>query len=507
MALTFRRIGPIARVRTGRVAVVDIGSNSIRIVVYDRLSRAPMPIFNEKILCGLGRDLARTGRLHPDGLDMALKNLARFRRLIDGMGVRHVDVLATAAVREAEDGKAFVAKVKRLCGLSVSTISGLEEARLSALGVLSGTPGADGVMGDLGGGSLELVALGREESGRQVTLPLGPFRLMAGKKSRSEVRALVDSSLAEQDWLSEYRGRDFYPVGGAWRSLAKVHMAKTKYPVHVIHQYSVPGRELRQLASLIARQGRASLDRLPAVNKRRLETLPYAALVLESLLKTMAPSEVVFSAYGLREGHLFDQLSEEDRSADPLLHTCSEIARRLERFGEATGIARWTRALFADETPAAARLRKAASLLSDFCWAEHPDYRAEHAYLRTLRMAVVGVDHAERVFLAATLYARYGGLIGDRTSKAVDWVLTPDEILRAKLLGAALRLARTLSGGATGLLRRTRLERTDDELILWLPADQDTLDGDVVARRLDTLAGTLDVSGRILVEPAGGRTS
>ena len=491
------RLGPIARARSGRVAVIDIGSNSIRVLVYDRLSRAPLPVFNEKVLCGLGRDLARTGRLHPDGVEMALRNLARFRRLLDGMAVRHVDVIATAAVRDAEDGAEFVTEVKRQSGLDVSTISGAEEARLSAMGVLSGTPGADGVMGDLGGGSLELVALDRKSIGRQVTLPLGPFRLMVGGKTRSEMRANVDAVFAEQDWLAGYRGRTFYPVGGAWRSLAKVHMARTRYPVHIIHQYSVSGTEVQQLASVIARQGKASLERLPAVNKRRLETLPHAALVLESLLKAMAPAEVVFSAYGLREGHLFDKLPEKERAADPLLHTCTEIARRLDRFGEAAGFARWTRPLFVGETTAAARLREAACLLSDFCWAEHPDYRAEHAYLRTLRLAVVGLDHAERVFLAATIYARYGGVIGDPVSKAAELVLTPDEVERARLLGNTLRLAHALTGGATGLLDSTRLERVGDDLVLWLPADQKALDGDAVGRRLESVAKILGVKGRI----------
>ncbi len=494
------RLGPIARARSGRVAVVDIGSNSIRVLVFDRLSRAPLPVFNEKVLCGLGRDLARTGRLHPEGVEMALRNLARFRGLLDGMGVRHVDVIATAAVRDAKDGPEFTAEVKRRCGLDVSTISGAEEARLSAMGVLSGTPGADGVMGDLGGGSLELVALDQKTIGRQVTLPLGPFRLMGAKKTRSEMRALVDEAFAGEDWLSEYRGRTFYPVGGAWRSLAKVHMAKSRYPVHIIHHYAVPGPEVQQLASVISRQGKASLDRLPSVNKRRLETLPHAALVLESLLKAMAPSEVVFSAYGLREGHLFDQLSEKERAADPLLHTCSEIARRLERFGEAEGVARWTRALFVGETAAAARLREAACLLSDFCWAEHPDYRAEHAYMRTLRLAVVGIDHAERVFLAATVYARYGGTIGDSVSRAAELVLTPDEVERAQLLGGTLRLAHALTGGATGLLDSTLLERVDGALVLHLPAGRPALDGDAVERRLDTVAKILGVKGRIASE-------
>ena len=497
------RLAPIARARSGRVAVIDIGSNSIRVLVYDRLSRAPLPVFNEKVLCGLGRDLARTGRLHPEGVEMALRNLARFRGLLDGMAVKHVDVIATAAVRDAEDGEDFVAEVKRQCRLSVGTISGAEEARLSAMGVLSGTPGADGVMGDLGGGSLELVALDRMTIGRQVTLPLGPFRLMGSKMTRSEVRAHVDEVFAGQDWLADYRGRTFYPVGGAWRSLAKVHMARTRYPVHIIHHYSVPGPQVQQLASVIARQGKASLERLPAVNRRRLETLPHASLVLESLLKAMAPAEVVFSAYGLREGHLFDQLSEKERAADPLLHTCSEIARRLDRFGEAAGVTRWSRTLFVGETPAAARLREAACLLSDFCWAEHPDYRAEHAYLRTLRLAVVGIDHAERVFLAATIYARYGGSVGDRVSKAAEIVLTPDEVERARLLGSTLRLAHALTGGATGLLDSTRLERVDGDLVLWLPADQRSLDGDAVERRLETVAKIMGVRGRIAVAADG----
>ncbi len=491
------RLRSIARARSGRVAVIDIGSNSIRLVVYDRLSRAPLPVFNEKVLCGLGRDLAQTGRLHAQGVAMALRNLARFRGLIDGMGVRHVDVIATAAVRDATDGAEFVAAVKRHCRLDVGTISGEEEARLSAMGVLSGTPDADGVMGDLGGGSLELVALDQKTIGRQVTLPLGPFRLMGGGKSRLEERALVQAAFAAQDWLSAYRGRTFYPVGGAWRSLARVHMAQSGYPVHIIHQYAVAGAEVQQLAGVIARQGRLSLDRLPEVNKRRLETLPHAALVLECLLEAMAPAQVVFSAYGLREGHLFDQLSETDRAADPLLHTCSEIARRLDRFGEAAGVARWTRTLFVGETPAAARLREAACLLSDFCWVEHPDYRAEHAYLRTLRLSVVGIDHAERVFLAATVYARYGGTIGDSLSEAAELVLSPEEVERARLLGSTLRLAYALTGGATGLLDSTRLERVDGDLVLWLPEDHRALDGDAVERRLEAVAKILGVTGRI----------
>ncbi|MEM7442320.1 MAG: Ppx/GppA family phosphatase, partial [Pseudomonadota bacterium] len=246
----------------GRLAVIDIGSNSIRLVVYDKLGRWPKPIFNEKVLCGLGRDLALTGRLSPEGVTMALTNLKRFRSLIDGMEVGRVDVLATAAVREADDGARFTAEVERLCDLQVKTISGAEEARLSAMGVLSAMPDADGVMGDLGGGSLELVGLNKGQIENQITLPLGPFRLMSAMARGRKPVDFIEQALAGEEWLKSFRKRTFYPVGGAWRSIAKLHLAVTDHPIHVIQEYTVPTAELRDTVSLIARQSRDSLSSL-----------------------------------------------------------------------------------------------------------------------------------------------------------------------------------------------------------------------------------------------------
>ena len=349
--------------RERRVAVIDVGSNSIRMVVYDRLSRTPIPVFNEKVLCGLGRALSETGRLSPDGKAQALDNLARFNRLLEGMAVDRVDVLATAAVRDAADGEDFITEVRRRCDLPVSLISGTEEARLSALGVLSGIPDADGVAGDLGGGSLELVGLDGAVIAEQETLPLGPLRLMDAKNRKAKARRLVDDTLAGQAWLDRYRGRAFYPVGGNWRALAKLHMGRAGHPLTVIHQYTVPAAEIAQLADAVAKQGKSALERLPGVPKRRAETLPYAALVMAGLLGRLQPQTVVFSALGLREGHLYDLLPAEDQARDPLLAACADIAHRLDRFGHAELIADWTAGLFADEDARFARLRKAADAI------------------------------------------------------------------------------------------------------------------------------------------------
>ena len=492
---------PLERTRNARrLAVIDVGSNSIRLVVFDELGRAPLSIFNERVMCGLGRDLARTRRLNPDGVTLALKNLERFTRLLEGMHIDRVDVLATAAVREAEDGPAFADAVKRRCNLDVTIIDGTEEARLSALGVLSGFPGADGVVGDQGGGSLELVGLDAGRLRNQVSLPLGPFRLMALEGGREAVRGFVQGQLETQAWLKAWRGRTLFPVGGAWRTLARLDMETRGHPVHIIQHYAVPARQIAEVAGLIARQGRSSLARMGTISKRRSETLPYAAMVLEAVVAHLEPKDVVFSAFGLREGHLFDLLPEEERAADPLLAACADIAQRLGRFGHAELIAAWTASLFDDGDPRFDRLRRAACLLSDIAWAEHPDYRAEQARLRVLRMPIVGIDHPGRALLAKALAVRYAGSTKGVGDDASQTLLDETDLLRATQLGLALRLAHTFSGGAPELLERTRLVGGNGQLTLMLPEDEASLAGHVVKRRLAALASAFGASSRIAID-------
>lgn len=483
---------------TERIAVIDIGSNSIRLVVYDGLIRSPMALFNEKVLCGLGRGVEKAGMLNPDGVAQALTALERFASLAEGMRVGRLDVIATAAVRDAQDGAAFVEAIGRRTGLTVRVISGEEEARLSAMGVLSGTPEADGLVGDLGGGSLELVGLDRGVIGEQVTLPLGPLRLMeTGVTRHTGLLRLIDERLESLPWLDKARGRPFYPVGGSWRAIAKLHMEQSGSPLHIIHHYTIPAVEAREFAALMGRQSRSSLEKMSG-SRRRLDTLPYAALVFERLLRVAQPSKVVFSAYGLREGHLYSLLSPEGQREDPLLASAADWARRFVRIGDPSLLMDWTAGLFAGEDDNAIRLRHAACLLSDVAWAEHPDYRAEHAFLRILRFPFPALDHDERAFLALAVHARYAGVIeGARTAGARSLV-NEAQGLKALVLGLALRLAHTLSGGATGLLERTSLKVSGERLVLTLPEDGSVPSGEAVQRRVDALAKALQRKGDIV---------
>lgn len=478
-------------VRGQRVGVLDIGSNSIRLVVYDHAGRSPIPVFNEKALCGLGRGVTETGNLPVEGMASALMNVDRFNQIARAMKVRHLDVVATSAVRDAANGPGFVAELERRIGHPVDVISGDEEARLSALGVLSGFPDADGVVGDLGGGSLELIDVVERRLGRHATMPLGPLRV--GEVPRGHQRrlsTLIDRHLDTAPWLPELAGRTLYAVGGAWRSVARAHMARIDYPIEVIHGYSVGSAALADYLGSLVQTTRKAARSIPGVSRRRGDAIPTAALVLQRVLARGRPTRVVFSAFGLREGCLYDRLTDAERAKDPLLMAAEEIARETNRFApNPETVYGWLTPLFPTLQERDGRLIKALCMLSDVAWSEHPSYRGEHGFLRVLRLPVAGLDHADRVFLAIGLLVRYVGHTDLAAARTVEGLLEPGRRALAIQVGHALRLGLTLSGGATTLLRRTRLKAdAAGGYSLILSGEALSLHGDVVDRRVAALS-------------------
>jgi len=497
---SLRKAAAAARAaRPGRVAVIDIGSNSLRLVVFDKRSRCPVPVFNEKALPGLGRGLEKTGALNPDGVKSALLNIARFVTMAEAMGVEEIDLLATAAVRDAGDGKAFAAEIEKRTGRKVTIVTGEEEARLSALGVIAGVPDADGLMGDLGGGSLELVAVNKGRIGRHVTLPLGPLRLIEATGGEFDAaQKLIDKQLEKLEWLEDIKGRTLYPVGGTWRGFARIYMDQTEYPLRVIHEYRMQRREAEDLAKILSRLGKRSLAEITGISRRRLETLPLGVLVLERLLKVAKPQLILFSAYGLREGFLFSTLDDEAKSADPLLVGCADLAGAEGRFGQVMDqLDDWIAPLFRTEGHARARLREAACILSDIAWREHPDYRAEQAFMRALRLPVAGITHPERVTLALILAIRYGGAADAPYIDPVRALLAEEDIAFAYRVGTTIRLAYALSGGTEHMLGLTSIEKSGQRLVLHLPKGGETLFGEAVQRRLDAAGRSFDLTTAI----------
>jgi exopolyphosphatase/guanosine-5'-triphosphate,3'-diphosphate pyrophosphatase len=476
---------------TPRCAVVDLGSNSVRLVVYEGQTRNPMSIFNEKSVLRLGRGLYGSGRLNEDGMAQAFTVLHRYHAVARAMGADPLEILATAAVRDAVNGPAFVERLReRLPNTTIRILSGAEEAAYSALGVLCGIPSADGVLADIGGGSLELVRLVDGERGASRTTGLGVIRLAdrAGNDP-ARARAIADAELAEVPWLSEGMGHDLYLVGGAWRALARIHMAQIGYPLHMVHHYAIGREEARDLAGVIGSAGRRALERLPAISRRRIDDLPYAAIALRRVLRATGARRVVFSASGLREGWFISRMSDEIRGQDPLLAAGREFAARLGRDPTLPpALVAWTDPLFPNDTAATRRQREATCWMSDIGSHDHPEFRPEQAFLRVLRQPGIGLDHHARAFLALAIAFRYEAEENAEFLRPARLLLDVASAHRAEVLGTALRLAYTLSAGTPDLLAGTALAMAGGRLVLRLAEDTGVFAGESVVRRLDRLA-------------------
>ena len=480
-----------------RSAVVDLGSNSVRLVIFEGEGRNPVAIFNEKAVLRLGRGLQQTGRLNEEGLDQALMVMGRYAAIGRAMGVAPFDVLATAAVRDARNGPDFVTALRTgLPDLTVRVLTGQEEARLSAAGLLCGIPAADGILADIGGGSLEVVQLAAGGVRAAQTLKLGVLRLSdraGGDVIRA--RAIAEADLAGVDWLAQGAGRDLYLVGGAWRALARIHMEQTGYPLAIVHHYTVSREEARDLCGVIGAASRRMLERLPGVSRRRVDDMPYAAVVLRRLLRATDARRVVFSANGLREGWFMQTVaSETARAQDPVLAASRDLAERYGRDAALPpGLVAWTGALFGDEGEQARRLREAACWMSDIGSQDHPEYRSEQAFTRVLRQPGIALDHHARAFLAMTIALRYEAEPDMAYLNTARMLLDMSTLRRAEMLGTALRLAYTLSGGTAALLGGTSLLREPGRLVLRLARGSGVFAGEAVTRRLERLAQAVGV--------------
>ena len=477
-----------------RCGVVDLGSNSVRLVVFEGHTRNPVPIFNEKAVLRLGRGMQTTGMLNEDGVTQALTVMHRYHAIARAMCAQPFEVLATAAVRDAVNGPDFVnALQERMPGVPIRILSGVEEAAYAAEGMLCGIPAANGVLADIGGGSLEVVRLVDGARGPSQTLKLGVIRLAersGGDPLRA--RAIAEADLQTVPWLSQAADGTLYLVGGAWRALARIHIAQTGYPLQMVHHYTIGREEARDLAGLISTAPRRVLERLPGAPRRRIDDLPFAAAALRRLVRLTNVGRVVFSASGLREGWFMHRMPREIQEQDPMLSAAWEMAARLGRDPSLPpALIAWTRPLFAQESPAAARLREAMCWMSDLGSHDHPEFRAEQAFLRVLRQPGVGLDHRSRAFLALAVGLRYEAEPDAAFLRPSRLLLDVETASQAEVLGIALRLAYTLSAGTKDLLAGTRLRIEGPRLVLHLRENTGVFAGESVLRRLERLAQAL----------------
>jgi len=478
------------------VSVIDIGSNSIRLVVYEGLVRSPTILFNEKMLAGLGRGIVSTGKLDPEAVTRSIEEFRRFRALSEQAGARDLHVVATAAAREAKNGPDFIHRAERILGTQIKVLSGREEAYYSALGIISGFRKPDGVVGDLGGGSLELVDVRGNEIGEGITLPLGGLRLQdMANGSLLQAMKIARQELSSAKLLKNGEGRVFFAVGGTWRNLARLHMHATGYPLGIMHNYEM---DVVQSMDFLATVAAGNIDRMAgidAVSKSRRSLLSYGAIVLREIVERMKPSKIVLSATGVREGYLYSLLSLREQREDPLISAAEELAvLRARSVEHAHELVDWTAESFRvfgiDETEDEARYRAAACLLADIGWRAHPEYRGTQSLNIISHASFTGVDHPGRAYIALANLFRHEGVFNDSAASSdLLRLATPRYLERARILAALFRVVYLLSASMSGVIPRLKWEKRENGALgLVIPADDAALFGERPAGRLAQLA-------------------
>ncbi|UYV15494.1 Ppx/GppA family phosphatase [Porphyrobacter sp. ULC335] len=484
-------------------AIIDIGSNTVRLVVYGGTMRAPTVLLNEKVTAKLGREIAATGRLADEAMALALRGLKRFALLLTDLGIKDVETVATAAVRDAANGPEFV-EALRAIGLKPRVISGEEEALLSAYGVIGAFPEARGIVADLGGGSLELVRVAKGQTEGASTLPLGTLRLPEHRKGgRAEMRKSLDKAIRKGGWDLSANTPDangaLYLVGGTWRAMAVYAMAARGYPLSDPHGFEIDAVAAQDLALALAGSESDALKGRERISSMRAEKLPDAAVLLQALLARLAPEKVVFSSWGLREGLLYDRLPAHSKAQDPLIAGVAVFAsQRGTQPALSTRMAAWT----LDAAPArehgSERLRLAATMLALAAMQIEPNIRLPQAINWALQKRWIGIDGKGRAMLAAAISANGNQM---NLPAEVRALASEEAIEEAVRWGLALRLARRLGAQSPRSLEVSRLLVEDGVLVLQLAQSHEALFGAPTEKDLKLLAGRLGLVWRVDIVP------
>jgi exopolyphosphatase / guanosine-5'-triphosphate,3'-diphosphate pyrophosphatase len=479
-----------------RRAIIDVGSNSVRLVIYDGPARTPFVVHNEKVQARLGRSLAETGRIDAAAYDKALKGCRRFKALLDTAGIADVRTVATAAARDAENGPALLSDLREI-GLDPELLSGDAEANGSASGVISAFPGADGIVGDLGGGSLELVDVRGGNPGRRETFPLGVLRLPALRSGGDkEFCERIAAQLQNGGWMEAGAGRCFYLVGGSWRALGHLDMHLSGSSLPGVHGYAFSRNRITPMRKAIAELGPQLAKVVPGVSSSRAAVLDDAALLLEVVADSGNCERMVVSTFGLREGLLYSALDPDIQRQDPLLAAVIDYAlRRGNPTWRGDVVAAWIAPIFADENPAHERIRRAACHLAGVDLHPQSETRARHGMELAWLGAWIGLSAEERGMLAQAMWTAWSG---KGQCAQIEECAPVDSIRRAMRWGEAIRLAERLSGGATTVLRSSDLSKDGDSVILAIDNERRDLGGQVVAKQLAGLSDAMGASSRII---------
>jgi len=465
-----------------RIAAIDIGSNSIRQIVADVSADGTIRVIDEmKAAPRLGRGVTRSRCLDDAAMDDAIASLGRMATLARTLGTAQIAVVATSAVRDAENGAAFLARVRRETGLRPRLLDGEAEARLAFRSALAHFELGRGraVVMDIGGGSLELALSAEGVVERLESFPFGAIRLseefLAGrppgkglKKLRRHVRHAIKKVLPVRDW----RGAEVIGSGGTFTNLAGMHLARQGVRARSVHGTRIPRHEVELLLERLAGMPVAERLAVPGLNAGRADIIVAGLAVAAEVLARVEPRELTASAFGIREGLLLESARVTPLIADPgeararavqafaerchaeLPHArqVREMALQLfDAVGHRIGCAPEDRQTLAD-----------AALLHDVGYHINYERHHKHSFHLILHADLLGIAPDEQQVIAHV--ARYHRGRTPRRQHTLWWALGRATRERIRRLAALLRIADGLDRGHAGAVERLKVRWLDRAL-------------------------------------------
>jgi exopolyphosphatase/guanosine-5'-triphosphate,3'-diphosphate pyrophosphatase len=487
------------KLNQAKLAIIDIGSNSIRMLIYEDFSSSRVPFFNEKAVCELGKNLDKSKKLHRSGTEYALKVLKRFSEILNVSKITNLKIIATAVIREATDTKPFIDEVEKLFKTKINILSGEEEATCSAEGVKIGFENVDGLVADLGGGSLELARVENNVITNKTSLPLGVLRLINNPiiKKRN-LSKYIKNLFSDEKWLSKKKFKNLYLVGGTWRALFKLHLFQNEYPVHIIHQYSIDNDRLTKFLDKISSFSKSKLKTVEYISKSRTQYLPYSSIILNEIINLTNPKKIVCSISGLREGALVKEHFKDFESPDMFNKSLEHIAKKRGDLGLTfKKYYDFIKPVFEGNEHYNKKLLNLACVLSHMDWGLGAFQKAELVFQETLNTPLLKLTHKERIQIALSCYWRYCSI---KYNPKIEYLtfLNNNEIFSSKQVGSALRFAHALTSISTIFLEEFKLYKRGNSVFLKIPSHHQEIISKQVTKKFKALARELFLEPRVI---------
>jgi len=387
------------------VGLIDIGSNTVRLCIYKGNMRNPDVLYNKKFFCGLGEYRPGTKEITKESEKKCVNSIIFFNSILDEIKTNQNIAICTAAIRNASNRKQIVKQISKVFKGKVITLLGSEEAELAAKGVIAAIPNACGTMIDMGGGSIELASIDKNKLNKIKSFPLG---ILNFEQKDKEVKNFI-KELSTKHKLQ----KNFYLIGGTFRSIARCFIYFNEMPLNEIHQLKINKTHFKSLQSKISTLNYEQLSKVPKISIDRVKHLHIALKVIDQIFSNTQCETLIYPRYGIREGYIYSKLPKKLQNQDPTEISLNLIAKNRCRFllfnQRSFNWIEKKYLQFKNKKLSDDRLRvlKLACQISDLGWEQGSKNRAQYALSSILNLPLIGIGYNEKILIGYLIYLRH----------------------------------------------------------------------------------------------------